>query len=205
MGIYAGPASPMKRWRQGVGFLSENRKDEGLALGLNLADNLTLTNLGAYGPGGLLWPPQQHRASKAWIERLDIRCTGPEQKVQDISGGNQQKIALARLLEHDVDILLLDEPTRGIDVAAKAKIYQIIDRLASGSASTAPVQKAVLMTSSYLPELLGICDRIAVMCRGKLGPARPVQGWDEESLMRAATVQDPVHGPPNHRETHSHA
>jgi len=205
MGIYAGPASPVRRWRQGVGFLSENRKDEGLALGLNLADNLTLTNLGGYGPGGFLWPPHQHRAAKSWIDRLDIRCTGPEQRVQDISGGNQQKIALARLLEHDVDILLLDEPTRGIDVAAKAKIYQIIDRLASGSESAAPVQKAVLMTSSYLPELLGICDRIAVMCRGRLGPARPVEEWDEERLMRAATVQDSVPEPPTDREIHSHA
>ncbi len=153
----------------------------------------------------MLWPRRQHRAAQAWIDQLDIRCTGPDQRVQDISGGNQQKIALARLLEHDVDILLLDEPTRGIDVAAKAKIYQIIDRLASGSGSTAPPQKAVLMTSSYLPELLGICDRIAVMCRGRLGPARPVEEWDAERLMRAATGQDPVPGPEKSRENHSHA
>jgi ribose transport system ATP-binding protein len=103
--------------------------------------------------------------------------------VGDISGGNQQKIALARLLERDVDVLLLDEPTRGIDVAAKAKIYEIMDSLTSASSDSGTKAKAILMTSSYLPELLGVCDRIAVMCRGRLGPVRPVSELNEETLM----------------------
>lgn len=187
IGVYAGPASPLQRWNQGVGFLSEDRKEEGLALNLDLADNMTLTNLSKYGSWGFLSPRRQQRAVQRWIEDLDIRCTGPGQRVADISGGNQQKIALARLLEHDVDILILDEPTRGIDVAAKAKIYQIIDRLASTALQGRSPAKAILMTSSYLPELLGICDRIAVMSRGRLGPARSVGEWDEERLMQAAT------------------
>ena len=96
------------------------------------------------------------------------------------SGGNQQKIALARLLHHDVDVLVLDEPTRGIDVASKAQIYRLVDDLASRG-------KAVLMVSSYLPELLGLCDRIAVMQRGRLGPAQPAEGLTEHDLMMQAT------------------
>lgn len=190
IGIYIGPSSPVKRWLQGVGFLSENRKDEGLILQMNLSDNVTMTNLYQFGRWGLIWPKRQNTAAQKWIERLDIRCQGPKQRVGDISGGNQQKIALARLLERDVDVLLLDEPTRGIDVAAKAKIYQIIDSLSSTTANSGKQAKAVLMTSSYFPELLGVCDRIAVMCRGRLSPARPVNELNEEILMREATGQE---------------
>lgn len=189
IGAYIGPFSPVKRWLQGVGFLSENRKDEGLTLQMNLADNVTMTNMGQFGRWGLIWPKRQYSAAQKWIAELDIRCTGPTQRVSDISGGNQQKIALARLLERDVDVLLLDEPTRGIDVAAKAKIYQIIDSLVSGNSASGKPAKAILMTSSYLPELLGVCDRIAVMCRGRLGPARPVSKLNEEVLMHEATGQ----------------
>jgi len=190
IGVYIGPSSPVKRWLQGVGFLSENRKDEGLTLQMDLADNVTMTNLDQFGRWGLIRPKYQHTAAQKWIERLDIRCQGPKQRVGDISGGNQQKIALARLLERDVDVLLLDEPTRGIDVAAKAKIYQIIDSLTSTTANSGKQAKAVLMTSSYFPELLGVCDRIAVMCRGRLSPARPVNELNEEILMRDATGQE---------------
>lgn len=185
VGAYFGPASPVQRWRQGAGLLSENRKEEGLALALSLADNMTLSNLESFGPAFLLFPRKQSAAAKKWIAALDIRCRGPEQRLVDLSGGNQQKVALARLLQHNVDILLLDEPTRGIDVAAKAKIYQVIDAVASG-AGRQPAA-AVLMVSSYLPELLGVCDRIAVMYRGRLGPARPAAELDEHSLMLEAT------------------
>ncbi|MGD9346723.1 MAG: sugar ABC transporter ATP-binding protein [Candidatus Aminicenantes bacterium] len=190
IGAYIGPFSPVKRWLQGVGFLSEDRKDEGLNLQMDLADNVTMTNLDQFGRWGLIRPKRQHAAAKKWIGRLDIRCQGPTQRVGDISGGNQQKIALARLLERDVDVLLLDEPTRGIDVAAKAKIYEIMDSLTSSSSESGKPAKAILMTSSYLPELLGVCDRIAVMCRGRLGSARPVSELSEEILMREATGQE---------------
>ena len=109
----------------------------------------------------------------------------PFSSAESLSGGNQQKVALGRLLYHDADILLLDEPTRGIDVAAKSVIYQIIDELACGSSAQSP--KAVLVVSSYLPELLGICDRIAVMCKGRLGGVHNVKDVDEHSLMFEAT------------------
>lgn len=190
VGIHAGPASPLCRWSQGVGMLSEDRKQEGLALSLSLADNATLSRLEGLGPGPLVFPRRQAEATRVWIERLGIRCLGPEQTVGDLSGGNQQKLALARLLHHDVDILLLDEPTRGIDVAAKAVVYQLIDELASGSTVAGRLPRAVLMVSSYLPELLGICDRVAVMCRGRLGLARPASETDEHQLMVEATGQE---------------
>jgi ribose transport system ATP-binding protein len=170
LGIYSGPASPVRRWMQGAGILSEDRKEEGLALSLSVADNVTLSRLKGFGPLGLVLPSRQDKATRRWLERLDIRCLGPRQSVSSLSGGNQQKVALARLLQHDADVLLLDEPTRGIDVAAKAMIYKLIDALASGSAAEGRAPKAVLMVSSYLPELMGVCDRVAVMCRGRLGP-----------------------------------
>ena len=168
-------------------MLSEDRKQEGLALSLSLADNVTLSRLDNLGPGRFVLPRRQARATRRWIERLGIRCLGATQRAADLSGGNQQKVAFARLLQHDVDVLLLDEPTRGIDVGAKATIYRLIDELAGGAGGRPP--KAVLMVSSYLPELLGVCDRIAVMCRGRLGVARPVAEVDEHSLMLEATGQ----------------
>jgi len=183
IGLYTGPASPLRRWAQGVGFLSEDRKEEGLALSMNIADNMTLSRLKGFGPLGFVFPSRQQRASRRWIETLGIRCSGPDDLVSSLSGGNQQKVAIARLLQHDVDILLLDEPTRGVDVASKAMIYKLIDELAAAS-------KAVLMVSSYLPELMGICDNVAVMCRGRLGQTRPIDKVDEHSLMLEATGQE---------------
>lgn len=187
IGTFTGPGSPVLRWMQGVGMLSENRKDEGLALALSVSDNVTLTKLRGFGPMGLVLPRNQDVATQAWINRLDIRCQAPKQQLANLSGGNQQKVALARLLQHDVDVLLLDEPTRGIDVAAKAKIYQIIDELASGASHGQRAPKAVLMISSYIPELLGMCDRIAVMARGRLSTIKPIGEIDEHTLMLAAT------------------
>jgi ribose transport system ATP-binding protein len=181
---YVGVLSPARSWGAGLGMLSENRRDEGLALELPIADNVTLSKLGGLGPGWFVWPATQAAAAGRWIDKLGVRCAGAQQRVADLSGGNQQKVAIARLLHHDCDVLLLDEPTRGIDVGSKAQIYELIDELASGRAGT---PRAILMVSSYLPELLGVCDRVAVMCRGALGPARPVRDVDQRSLMLEAT------------------
>ena len=183
VGMYSGKASPLKRWRQAVGFLSEDRKEEGLATSLTIADNVTMSKLDSFGRFGTVWPGRQNKNTDRWIDKLQIKCQSPLQEVDALSGGNQQKIAVARLLEHDVDVLLLDEPTRGIDVAAKAKIYQIIDELASASQKS---PKAILIVSSYLPELMGICDEIAVMCKGKLGETHSIEDIDEHKLMLEA-------------------
>jgi ribose transport system ATP-binding protein len=187
IGVYAGPAAPHERLAQGVGLLSEDRQGEGLALALTLADNLTLSRLGDLGPVGLVLPARQQAAAAGWIERLGIRCRSAGDTARQLSGGNQQKLALARLLRHDVDVLLLDEPTRGIDVGSKAQIYRIVDDLARGDAAAGRRPKAILMVSSYLPELLGVCDRIAVMSRGVLGEPKPTSGWTESDLLLAAS------------------
>jgi ribose transport system ATP-binding protein len=184
LGAFVGPYSPARRWAQGMGLLSEDRKEEGLALTRSVADNLTLSRLTGLGPGPFIVPARQDEAARDWIERLSIRCASGRQAVKELSGGNQQKVALARLLYHDVDVLVLDEPTRGIDVASKAQIYELIDALVAQGAAR---PRAVLMVSSYLPELLGLCDRVAVMCRGVLGPARPVAELDEHRLVLEAT------------------
>ena len=173
-------------------MLSEDRAGEGLARGMGVGDNLTLSRLDELGPAATVLPARQDAAARKWIERLGIASRHPRQPVGELSGGNQQKVALARLLHHDVDVLVLDEPTRGIDVASKAQIYALIDSLVSpfDSAQGKPFDgrpKAVLMVSSYLPELLGLCDRIAVMRRGTLGPARPASEWTEHQLMMDAT------------------
>ena len=101
------------------------------------------------------------------------------QSVKTLSGGNQQKVALARLLHQDADVLLLDEPTRGIDIGSKVQVYETIARCAAAN-------KAVLMISSYLPELFGMCDALAVMSRGRLSAVRPIDEWTPESVMQAA-------------------
>jgi ribose transport system ATP-binding protein len=180
VGAYTGAATPHDRWQQGMGMLSEDRAGEGLAAGLSVADNMTLSKLAPLGPAFMIVPTRQAAAAARWIDRLHIRCADSTQPVRELSGGNQQKVAVARLLHHDVDVLVLDEPTRGIDVSSKAQIYQLIDQLVSNG-------KGVLLVSSYLPELLGVCDRIAVMSRGRLGLARPVEEWTEHSLLMEAS------------------
>jgi ribose transport system ATP-binding protein len=164
-------------------MVSEDRTSEGIASALSIADNITLTRLEPLGPLFTVLPSRQNTAAWRWIDGLDIRCTNPRQPARELSGGNQQKVAVARLLHHDVDVLVLDEPTRGIDVASKVQIYKLIDELVLGPSK----QKAVLLVSSYLPELLGVCDRIAVMSRGRLGPARSVSEWNEHSLLMEAS------------------
>ncbi len=181
VGAFLGPAAARERLRQGAGLLSEDRKREGLAAIRSIGENLTLTELDGLGPMGLVLPRRMDAAASVWIDSLDIRCRSPRQRVSDLSGGNQQKVALARLLYHDLDVLLLDEPTRGIDVGTKAAIYRLIDGLAVRG-------KAILLVSSDLPELLGVADRIAVMRRGELLPAVAVEATNEERLMAEAAV-----------------
>jgi ribose transport system ATP-binding protein len=177
--------APADRVRQGVGYVSEDRKGEGLALPLSIADNLCATRP-QRSRAGMIDLTRQTERTRHWIRELRVRAHSASQAVRSLSGGNQQKVAIARLLHADVDVLLLDEPTRGIDVGSKAQIYQLIDDLAAGDPKTGRAPKAILMISSYLPELLGTCDEIAVMTRGRLGAARPVGEWDEHQLMQAA-------------------
>ncbi len=170
---------PNASWRAGLGFLSENRKEEGLMLPLSVAENTVFTKLGRFGRLGWLSRRDVDAVGATWIQRLGVKASGPRQPVGQLSGGNQQKVALARLLEHPARIFLLDEPTRGIDVGSKAQIYELIAGLAREG-------RAVVLVSSYLPELFGMSDRIAVMRRGELVECRPREEWTEPTLMAAA-------------------
>jgi ribose transport system ATP-binding protein len=163
-----------------MGFVSEDRKREGLALSRSIEDNMTYPGLDRHTRWGWVRLGQRRREVERLIGKLGIRSRGPTQNVGDLSGGNQQKVAVARLLHQEADVLLLDDPTRGIDVGSKAEIYRLIGALAAKGV-------AVVIVSSYLPELFGVCDRIAVMCRGMLSEARPTSEWDEHSVMTAAT------------------
>jgi ribose transport system ATP-binding protein len=167
------------RLANGVGYLSEDRKGEGLALTMSLADNITLTGFGTCARRGWIRLRDQRQQALRWMQALGVRARAPEQAAVTLSGGNQQKVALARLLHQQADVLLLDEPTRGIDIGSKAQIYEVIARAAQEG-------KAILVVSSYLPELFGVCDRLAVMSRGRLSPARPISEWTPESVLHAA-------------------
>lgn len=173
--VSVGSSSPVdvrSSWQLGAGFVSEDRKEEGLALSMSIAENLTL-------PGRVGWKfssTKNDESAKEFATKLRVKARNVQQTISDLSGGNQQKVAIARLLHSGCEVLILDEPTRGIDIGSKAEIYELIDGLAKDG-------KAVLIVSSYLPELLGICDRIAVMNRGVLSDFVPVSETNQEKLM----------------------
>jgi len=173
--------APWQRIKQGMGYLSEDRQQEGLALAQSLADNLTLSHFSPYSRLGFIRLKKRQKAVWNWMQRMKIKAQSPKQRTFSLSGGNQQKLALARLLHQEADILLLDEPTKGIDVVSKSQIYEWIGELASQG-------KAILFISSYFPELLGICDKIAVFHRGELTDVRASDRWNTQSLMAAVTT-----------------
>ncbi len=160
---------------RGAGLLSEDRGGEGLMLARSIAENVTLSRRGALFAA----PASLFREGAAWIERLAVRASGPDQAVGDLSGGNQQKVQIARLLREDYDVLLIDEPTRGIDVASKAQVMELLRELARQG-------KGIVLVSSQLEELVTTCDRIAVLKNGELGPSKPAAEWTEESLLLEA-------------------
>lgn len=177
--VESGRPSARRSLRHHIGLLSEDRKSEGLALRLPIAINTTLSRLtgrGAAGRLGFLRRRDLAEASEAMGDRLSIQSSSPWQSVSELSGGNQQKVALARLLHHGCDVLLLDEPTRGVDVGSKAQLYAILDEIASRGT-------AIIAVCSYIPELLGISDRVAVMHRGVLGEPRPTEDWTEHQVL----------------------
>jgi ribose transport system ATP-binding protein len=175
----ASEVSPGQLLSHGVGYLSEDRKGEGLALPLSIADNITLTRFSSCARLGWLDLDQQLEQAEHVIETIGVRSENAMQQVGDLSGGNQQKVAVARLVHQQAKILLLDEPTRGIDIGSRVRIYKTIADLAASG-------RAVLLISSYLPELFGMCDRLAVMTRGRLSEARPISTWTPELVLQKA-------------------
>ena len=161
---------------KGIGLLSEDRGGEGLMLSRSIGENI---NLSARGPAFVM-PSADVSAGRFWIDSLAIKARDAEQAVSDLSGGNQQKVQIARLLREDYDVLLVDEPTRGIDVAAKAQVMALLRDLAKKG-------KGIVLVSSQLDELVSTCDRIAVLRGGKLGDSKPAAAWSEESLLLEAS------------------
>jgi ribose transport system ATP-binding protein len=175
----SGRATPAMRLIEGLGYLSEDRKGDGLTLNQSLSDNVTVTKFDRCSRWGWLDLSSQRRQAERLVNALKIKTRSVQQPVGSLSGGNQQKVIVARLLHQDADVLLLDEPTRGIDIGSKAQVYETI-------AACAAQNKAVLMVSSYLPELFGMCDRLAVMSRGRLSEVRPIDHWTPESVLAEA-------------------
>jgi ribose transport system ATP-binding protein len=182
-------SNPARRLGAGMALLSEDRKQEGLLLNRSIAENLMLTCLRPISWCGLVRPRVERETARTWMDRLEVKAEHGGQAIGQLSGGNQQKIAFGRLLYHQARMLLLDEPTRGIDVGSKASIYQRIGEAAADGC-------AVVVVSSYIPELLGICDTIGVMCRGEVTTVRPASDWTEHGLVAAAIGQVGEGSPP---------
>jgi len=153
--------TPSEMIRKGLIYLTEDRKEEGVILRMDIAQNITVASLHNVFPNRFLNYRKEDRIADETIQKFDIVCNSKYQTVNTLSGGNQQKVAFGKWIINEPDLLILDEPTRGIDVNAKSEIYKIIDNLAKEG-------KAVLMISSELPELIGMCDRIYVMRRGTI-------------------------------------
>ena len=172
--------NPKQAIANGIGFITEDRKVEGLLLEKSIAENIHIANLGKVSNGFVLNKEKQLNLVKKGIEEFKVRCFGPEHECGNLSGGNQQKIVLAKWVYTDPKILILDEPTRGVDIGAKKEIYNIINQMAADGV-------AVIMVSSELPEVLGMSDRIAVVHEGKITGILDAAEADQAKVMTLAT------------------
>jgi ribose transport system ATP-binding protein len=176
--------SPADAVAHGIGYLSEDRKHFGLATGLDVETNIVLSSLRRFvAASGMLDQAAMRKTAIGFVERLDIRTPSVQQQVRLLSGGNQQKIVIAKWLLRDCDILFFDEPTRGIDVGAKSEIYKLLNTLAAQG-------KAIVMISSELPEILRMSHRILVMCEGRLTGELAARDASQEKIMQLATQRE---------------
>jgi ABC-type sugar transport system ATPase subunit len=174
------PTGPEGAIHSGIALLSEDRKGQGLVLAHSVRDNFALPNLASWSRLGFIRSRREQAAFARLAGRLRIRVADPEAPVRNLSGGNQQKVILAKWLQRNCEVIIFDEPTRGIDVGAKYDIYQLINELAAQG-------KAILMISSELPEVLGVADRILVMHEGRVtGEIDDVSGATQEQILRLA-------------------
>ena len=152
-------SSPRKALKAGIGFVSDDRKQEGLVLIRNIRENISMSSLDKISNGLYLNKAKETENINAEVKRLNIKISSPAQLAGKLSGGNQQKVVFAKVLEADPSILILDEPTRGVDVGAKAEIYQIMDELTKQG-------KSIILISTDLPEVIGMSDRVVIMREG---------------------------------------
>ncbi len=179
--------SPQRAVEAGLGLLSEDRKELGLLLNLSIRENVSIADLSEVSRGGVVSPARERSILDHLLTELRLRYDTYEQLVSSLSGGNQQKVLLARWLATRARVLLFDEPTRGVDVGAKADIYRLIGDLASRGLG-------VVVVSSYLPELLGISDRILVVREGAIAGELDASGATEEDVLRLASGAGPEEG-----------
>jgi len=178
--------SPGDAVRQGIGYLSEDRKRYGLALGMDVEANIVLATLRKFLRSfGRVDVRRTHAAAQQLVERLAIKTPSLRQKVRNLSGGTQQKVVVAKWLTANTEILIFDEPTRGIDVGAKSEIYHLLNELARQG-------KAIIMISSELPEILRMSHRIVVMCEGRITGELSGRDATQEQIMTYATMRPPV-------------
>ncbi|ANU18664.1 D-xylose ABC transporter ATP-binding protein [Planococcus maritimus] len=172
--------NPQKAKELGIGYVTEDRKTEGLIVDFTIEENISMANFNSISKKGLLSKDKERGLYDRMVKRLGIRTAGPNQAAKSLSGGNQQKVVIAKWLGIEPDVLILDEPTRGVDVGAKKEIYSIINELAARGV-------AILMISSELPEVIGMADRVLVMHEGKLTADVPKQEMTQETIMHYAT------------------
>jgi ribose transport system ATP-binding protein len=171
--------SPRDAVRSGIAFLTEDRKGQGLLLPLTVRKNISLMRLRDVSRLGWMNEPKERSVASGYVDALSVRCSSAEQATGELSGGNQQKVVIAKWLYRDCDVLIFDEPTKGIDVGAKFEIYNQLGRLAEKG-------KAIIFISSDLKELMAVCDRIMVMSAGTVAGTFDRDQWSREKIMAAA-------------------
>ncbi|POF34217.1 sugar ABC transporter ATP-binding protein [Roseibium marinum] len=188
-------SQPSDAVKAGIGYLSEDRKHFGLATGMDVRTNIALASLDRFsGSFGVLKEEDMRRTAQDYIGKLDIRTPSDRQEVRLLSGGNQQKVVIAKWLYRDCDILIFDEPTRGIDVGAKSEIHKLLKNLAKEG-------RAVIVISSELPEVMRLSHRIAVMCEGRLTGILPGgEQTSQEDIMHLATLRAPSMQPEGYQQ-----
>jgi len=176
------PGKPLAAMRAGIGFVPEDRRQQGLVMDLSIARNASMTRMRALARLGLIGSGSENRLAREWAARLQLKFHRLEDPARFLSGGNQQKVVLSKWLATEPKLLILDEPTRGIDVGTKSEVHRLMSQLAGDGL-------AVLMISSELPEVLGMADRVLVMHEGRLTRELSRAEADEERVIRAATGQ----------------
>ncbi len=172
--------SPQDAVRHGIGYLSEDRKRFGVVVQKSVSENTTMATLEQFIRSIFIDKRAEKKAAEEYVSQLSIKTPGVDQLVMNLSGGNQQKVVLAKWLVRDCDILIFDEPTRGIDVGAKSEIYKLMNSLAQAG-------KSIIMISSEMPEILRMSDRILVMCEGKKTGELAIEDATQEAIMNLAT------------------
>jgi ribose transport system ATP-binding protein len=175
---------PRDAVRHGIGYLSEDRKRFGLALGMSVKANTVMAAMSKFlGPLGIIDEAKSKKVTLEYIEKLNTKTPGIDQLAKNLSGGNQQKVVVGKWLVRDSDILIFDEPTRGIDVGAKSEIYKLLNELSD-------LGKSIIMISSELPEILRMSHRVVVMCEGRVTATLNAADSTQEKIMHYATLRN---------------